>query len=87
MPIWFLTIKSQKLPWFAYVQVMCKWCATYPWKDFDEGYNFALGITSIRGLNKKLRAPKMLRVPISRILKLPTREFQDKMTFGCNPYG
>ncbi len=28
--------------------------ATYPWKYFDDNYNFALDITSIRGLQKNV---------------------------------
>jgi len=32
----------------------CKWCATYPWKAFDEDYNFVLNLILIRGLHTKL---------------------------------
>ncbi len=38
---------------------MCRWRATYHWKAFDEGYNFALDIISIKGLHTKLWAPKL----------------------------
>jgi len=55
-------------------------------KALDEGYNFALDVTSIEGLHKKLWASKVVRVPISRISRLSTWEFRDKMTFGCRPY-
>jgi hypothetical protein len=41
------------------------WHATYPWKYFDNGYNFAWDLTSIRGLHKKLWPSKVSRVPIS----------------------
>jgi hypothetical protein len=34
--------------------LMCEWCVTYHWKTLDEGYNFALGLTSIKGLDKKV---------------------------------
>jgi len=40
----------------------CKWCATYCWKDLDEGYNFALKLISIRGLHVKLWRPKVAGV-------------------------
>jgi hypothetical protein len=43
---------------------VCKWCDTYHWKDLDEGYNFALDLISIRGLQKKLWASKIVEVPI-----------------------
>jgi len=49
-----------------------KWHATYRWKALNNSYNFALDLTSIEGLHKKLWAPKMARIPISKILKLPT---------------
>jgi hypothetical protein len=32
---------------------ICRWHATYLWKALDKGYNFALDLTSIRGLHKK----------------------------------
>jgi hypothetical protein len=53
----------------------------------DEGYNFDLDLTSIRGLHKKLWASKVAGIPISRISGLPTWESHDKMTFGYNPHG
>ncbi len=63
---------------------MCKWCATYCWKDFDKGYNFSLDLTLIKGLHKKLWSSKVQGVPISEI---PTWEYQNKMIFGCSLYG
>jgi len=51
--------------------VACKWRARYFWKAFDESYNFASDIISIRGLHAKLWGPKIVRVPtlgISRLL-------------------
>jgi hypothetical protein len=42
---------------------MCKWCAIYRWKALDEGYNFALDLTSIRALHTKLWPPKVIGVP------------------------
>ncbi len=49
----------------------CRWHATYPWKDLNEGYNFALDLISIRGLHTKLWAPKIAGVPTLGILGLP----------------
>jgi len=40
---------------------------TYHWKAFDEGYNFALDLVSIRGLHAKLRATKVVGVLTLRI--------------------
>jgi hypothetical protein len=49
----------------------CRCCATYRWKPLDEGYNFALDLTSIGGL-KKLWASKVREVLISKISGLPS---------------
>jgi len=49
----------------------CSWCATYHWKSFDEGYNFAFDIISIRSLHTKLWGPKVAKVPTLRILGVP----------------
>jgi hypothetical protein len=51
--------------------LMCRWCATYHWKDLNDCYNFALDLISIRGLNTKLWAPKVAGVPILGISGLP----------------
>jgi hypothetical protein len=51
----------------------CRWNATYRWKDFNEGYNFALDLISIGGLQIKLWAPKVTRIPSLRISVLPLR--------------
>jgi hypothetical protein len=48
-----------------------RWRATYHYKAFDEGYNFALNLISIGGLHTKLWAPKVIRVPTLGILGLP----------------
>jgi hypothetical protein len=47
--------------------VAFKWCATYHWKAFDEGYNFSLDLIMIGGLHAKLCALKVMGVPVSRI--------------------
>jgi hypothetical protein len=68
------TLKVKNRPDF----LMCRWCATYRWKDLDKGYNFSLDIISIEGLKKKLWASKVAGVPISSNLG---------MTFGWWPCG
>jgi hypothetical protein len=42
---------------------MCRWRATYCWKAFDEGYNFAQDLILIEGLHTKLWPHKVARVP------------------------
>jgi hypothetical protein len=39
--------------------------------DLDRGYNFALDLTSIRGLHTKLWAPKVTKISILRISGFP----------------
>jgi hypothetical protein len=53
--------------------LVCRWHATYIWKDLDEGYNFALNLTSIEGLHIKLWASKVIGVPSVEISGLPFR--------------
>jgi hypothetical protein len=48
-----------------------RWCATYRWKALNEGYYFVLNLISIGGLQRKLWAPKVARVPSLRISGLP----------------
>jgi len=50
---------------------MCRWCATYHWKALDKSYNFALDLTSIKGIHTKLWASKVTRVLILGIWGLP----------------
>jgi hypothetical protein len=64
---------------------VCKWCVTYPWKALNKGYDFALKIISIGGLQKKLWASKVTRVPISKNLGLPTWESWEKWHLGATP--
>jgi hypothetical protein len=64
----------------------CRWCATYLLKALNEGYNFALELILIRGLQEKLWASKIAEVPILGISGLPTWESWDKMTFECWPH-
>jgi hypothetical protein len=58
---------------------------TYRWKAFDEGYNFALDLTLIKGLQKKLWVSKVVEVPILGILGLLTWESQEKWHLGATP--
>jgi hypothetical protein len=58
-----------------------RWCATYRWKSFNEGYNFALDLISIGGLRAKLWDPKVAGVPTLASSGLPlgpTWESRDK---------
>jgi hypothetical protein len=80
-PIWFPTTKSQESPWL----LACRWHVTYHWKSLNKGYNFALKLTPIKGLHKKLCASEVAEVSILGISGLPTWDSRDKMTFGCRP--
>ncbi len=51
-----------------------KWRTTYCRKALNKAYNFTSDFTSIEILNHKLWPSKMPKVPISRILGLPTWE-------------
>jgi hypothetical protein len=54
---------------------VCRWSATYNWKILNKRYNFASNLTLIKGSYKKLKAFKVPRLPISRILGLSSWEF------------
>jgi hypothetical protein len=45
--------------------------ATYYWKTFDKGYNFALNLISIGWLHVKLWGPKVAGIPMLTISGLP----------------
>jgi len=49
--------------------LVCRWRATYGWKAFNKGYNFASGLISIGGLHTKLW--------LSKLRKSQFREFRD----------
>jgi hypothetical protein len=51
--------------------LLCGWRETHRWKALNEGYNFALDLISIGGLQAKLWAPKVTRVPTVGISGLP----------------
>jgi len=65
--------------------VVCRWRATYRWKAFNEGYNFALDLISIRGLHAKLWRPKVARVPTYVILGLPLGSPRTKSHLDVGP--
>jgi len=39
---------------------VCRWRATYCWKDIEESYNFASDLISIKSLHVKLWGPKIM---------------------------
>jgi hypothetical protein len=62
-----------------------RWRATYHWKAFDEGYNFALDLTSIGVFHEKLWASKVTGVPILGISGLPSGSLRTKWHLGAGP--
>jgi len=81
LAIWLATTKSQNRPDF----LACRWHITYCWKALNKGYNFALDLTSIKGLHTKLWAPKVARVPNLGISKLPFGSLGTKWHLGADP--
>jgi hypothetical protein len=65
----------------------CRQRATYRWKAFNEGYNFALDLIIIEGLHNKLCTFKVAGVPSVAILGLPSGSLGTKRPFGCGPRG
>jgi hypothetical protein len=65
--------------------LMCRWRATYYWKAFNKGYNFALDLISIGGLYVKLWAPKVVGVPIVGISGLLFKSPGTKWHLGVGP--
>jgi hypothetical protein len=63
----------------------CRWRATYPWKDLDEGYKFALDLISIEGLHTKLWAPKVTEVPTLGISGFPLGSPGTKCHLSAGP--
>jgi hypothetical protein len=63
----------------------CRQRATYHWKTLDEGYNFALDLIAIEGFHTKLCAPKVARVPIVKISRLPFRSLGTKNHLDVAP--
>jgi hypothetical protein len=67
---WQFDFRPQKVKNRLYF-LMYRWCATYHWKAFDEGYNFVLDLISIKGFHTKLWGPKVAWVPTLAISRLP----------------
>ncbi len=63
---------------------MCRWLATYGWKYLDEGYNFASDLISIRGLQIKLWAFRVVGGLILGILGLPFGSPMTKCHLGVS---
>ncbi len=64
LPIWLPTIKIRN-----HLNLLtCRWHDAYCWQALDEGYNFALDLTLIGSLHKKLWASKIVEYPISKNL-------------------
>ncbi len=61
----------------------CRRRAIQHWKALNEGYNFALNLISIGGLQKKLWAPKVTRFLSLRILGFPFGNPKTKKPLGC----
>ncbi len=79
--IWLPITKIRNRPDF----LACRWRVTYSWKDLNEGYNFALNLITIRGLQKKLWESKFVEVPISRISRLQLGNPKTKWDLGAGP--
>jgi hypothetical protein len=65
--------------------LVCRWSATYHWKFFDEGYNFALDCISIKSLLAKLWGSKVARIPTWVILGLPFGSPETKSHLDVGP--
>jgi len=63
----------------------CRWRATYGWKAFDKGYNFALDLISIRGVLAKLWCPKVAGVLTLAISGLPLGSPETKSHLDVGP--
>jgi hypothetical protein len=61
----------------------CRRRATYRWKAFDEGYNFASDRVAIEAFHKKLCALKVPGVPVGGISGLPRESPRSEKPFGC----
>jgi hypothetical protein len=63
-----------------------RWRATYRWKDLDKGYNFVLNLISIEGLQTKLWAPKVAKVPTLGISRFHLRVPRQNPTWMMVPW-
>jgi len=67
LAISFPTTKSRESPQFIHVQVTCD----IPIEVFDKDYNFSIDLISMGGLHAKLWVPKVARVLVVGISRLP----------------
>ncbi len=61
-------------------------CATWSWKDLDEGYNFGLDLVAIQLRSRELwqfKVPESCRDNFGT----PFRESQQNVPFGCSLHG
>jgi hypothetical protein len=79
--IWLSTTKS----WGD--SLVCRWCVTYHWKALDEGYNFDSNLISIKGLHRKLCAPKVTWISTLGILGLPLENLRTKCHLDADHVG
>jgi hypothetical protein len=63
----------------------CRWHATYRWKAFNEGYDFASDLIPIGGLHIKLWAPRVVGIPTLGISGLPSASQETKWHLGASP--
>jgi hypothetical protein len=66
---------------------VCRWSATHRWKALNKGYNFSLDLIAIGGLQRKLCALTIAKVPTVGISGLPFGSPRTKKPFGCGPCG
>jgi hypothetical protein len=59
--------------------------ATYHWKVLDKGYNISSDFSTIRGLQSKLWAPKIIGVPTTGIPRLPLGSLETKCHLDVAP--
>jgi hypothetical protein len=64
-------------------------CATWHWKDLDEGYNFGSDLVAIQLCSRELWPFKVPGVPPGRLwdnFETPFRESREFVPFGCSPH-
>jgi hypothetical protein len=64
---------------------VCKWRVTYRWNAFDDGYNFASNLISIKALHTKLWTFKVARSLTMGIPGLPLGNAGTKWHLGGGP--
>jgi len=72
-------LKVKNRPGFLVI----KWHTTYRWKALFERYNFASNLISIGGFHTKLWAPKVTKVIVVRISRLPFGSLGTKWHLGA----